>query len=216
MIRVNHALAAALALAAISTAALPARAQEQDARTVVAGFQSGLLRVMKEAKALGVKGRFERLTPVIDKAFNLQVMIATVTAPYWKAASDAQRARLLAAFRRLSAASAATLFDDYDGETFRILGERKGSGPTMLVDTQLVQTKDDPVDITYVTANIRDRWWVIDIIVEGGISELTTRRSDYQNLLKEGGIDRLTAGMEAKADNLLAGKEKARAEGAPR
>ena len=216
MIRMIRALAAALALAVISTTAVPALAQTQDARTVVADFQSGLLGVMKDARALGVKGRFDRLKPVVEKAFNLPVMIATVTTPYWQSATDAQRARLLAAFRRMSVASSATLFDDYGGETFKIIGERKGNGPTMLVDTQLIEPRDEPTDITYVTANIRGRWWIIDIVVDKGISELTTRQSDYQNLLKEGGVDRLTAGLEQKADNLLAGREKARAEGAGR
>ena len=67
MIRVIRALAAALALAVISTIAAPTFAQTQDARAVVADFQSGLLGVMKDARALGVKGRFDRLMPVVDK-----------------------------------------------------------------------------------------------------------------------------------------------------
>jgi len=212
MIRVRQAVAAVFVLAAALTVVGPAYAEEDGPRALVAEFQNGLLGVMKEAKALGVKGRFERLTPMIDKTFNLQVMIATITAPYWRAASDEQRGKLLAAFRRMSIASAATLFDDYEGEQFKLIGERKGAGPTMLVDTRIDQIKDDPVDITYVTAKIRDRWWIIDIVVDSGISELTTRRSDYQRLLREGGVSRLTAGLEDKAANLLAGKERARTE----
>jgi phospholipid transport system substrate-binding protein len=215
MNRSKRAFTALLVLAVVSMTA-GASAQEPDARAVVAEFQNGLLGVMKDAKALGVNGRFDRLLPVIDKAFGLPVMVATVTAPYWRSASAAQQAKLLAAFRRMSVASTATLFDDYGGETFRIVGERKGRGPTELVDTQIVLTRDDPVDVTYVAAKIRDRWRIIDIVVDKGISELATRRSDYQNLLREGGIDRLTAALEQKADNLLAGKEKARAEGARR
>ena len=212
MIRLKQAFAAVFVLAAALTAVGPAYADDDGPRALVAEFQNGLLGVMKEAKALGVKGRSERLTPMIDKTFNLQVMIATITAPYWRAAPDEQRRHLLAAFRQMSIASAATLFDDYEGEQFKVIGERKGSGPTVLVDTQIEQTSGDPVDITYVTAKIRDRWWIIDIVVDSGISELTTRQSDYQKLLREGGISRLTVGLEEKAANLLAGKEKARTE----
>lgn len=191
----------------------PAAAAADSAGATVGRFQQALLGVMKQAKALGIRGRFDRLVPVVEQSFNLPVMIATASAPYWKAGTEDQRARLVTAFRRMSIASAATLFDDYGGQSFRTLGERKGRGPVMLVDTQIVQPKDDPVTITYVVAQIRGRWWIVDIVVAGGISEITVRRSEYLALLKEGGLDRLVAALERKADNLLAGREKARAEG---
>lgn len=186
-----------------------AAAEEDGARAVVAGFQQGLLGAMKDARTLGIKGRADRLMPFIETAFNLPVMIATASAPFWQGATAEQRAALVESFSRMSIASAATLFDSYSGETFRIAGTRKGNGPTLLVDTQIVRPKRDPVNITYVAANIRGRWWIVDIIVGGGISELTVRRSEYQSILKEGGVASLVATLSRKAENLLAGKEKA-------
>jgi phospholipid transport system substrate-binding protein len=208
---VRIAIAAAWMLAA-SLGAQPATANEA-ARAVVAEFQQGLLGVMKEAKALGVAGRAERLSPVVEKAFNLPVMIATVAAPFWRPATPDQREALVSAFRSMSVASAATLFDGYSGESFRTVAHRPGSGGTVLVDTQIVRPGRDPVTITYVAANVRDRWSIVDIIVGSGISELTVRRSEYQTLLQQGGVPRLVAALRQKAENLLAGKEKAQVEG---
>lgn len=185
----------------------PVLSKNLGAKELVAAFQASLLDVMKRAKKLSVKGRFDILGPIIEDRFHLPLMIATASAPYWKEGSAEQRTKLLAAFRRMSASTLATLFDDYNGEIFRIERERKSSGRVVIVDTQIVRKRKDPVNISYVAADLQGRWWLIDIIVSGGISEVKVRRNEYRTFLKEGGLDRLTAALEAKADGLLSGTE---------
>jgi len=46
-------------------------------------------------------------------------------------------------------------------------------------------------------------WQVIDILLEAGISELATRRSEYRAILKNGGMTELAAVLEQKALNLI-------------
>lgn len=189
----------------------PVLSDNSNARGAVKGFQASLLDVMKRAKKLGVQGRFEALAPIIENRFHLPLMIATASAPYWKAGSFAQRSKLLAAFHRMSASTLATLFDGYNGEYFRIERERKTSGRVLIVDTQIIRKKNDPVNISYVAVNLKDRWWIIDVVVSGGISEVKARRSEYRAFLKKGGLNRLAAALEATADRLLSGKEKYKA-----
>jgi len=192
--------------------ATPVLSDNSSARGVVEGFQASLLEVMKRAKKLDVKSRFAELGPVINDRFHLPLMIATASAPYWKAGSREQRSKLLAAFRRMSASALATLFDGYDGEYFQTKRERKTSGPVVIVDTQIIRKKKDPVNISYVSVKLKNRWWIIDVIVAGGISEVRSRRSEYSALLKEGGLkgglDRLAAALDQTADRLLSGKQK--------
>ncbi|MDP6884234.1 MAG: hypothetical protein QF830_08865, partial [Rhodospirillales bacterium] len=45
-----------------------------DAAAVVTRLHGALLSVMKEADALGVKGRFQRLSPEIERSFHLTLM----------------------------------------------------------------------------------------------------------------------------------------------
>jgi phospholipid transport system substrate-binding protein len=174
---------------------------------VVESFQASLLDVMKRAKQLGVKGRYDVLGPVIEASFHQPLMIATASAPYWRAGTSEQRARLLAAFRHMSASTLATLFDDYDGEIFRVERVRKTDGRVVIVDTRIIRTADDPVDISYVAVELNNRWWIIDIIVSGGISEVKSRRGEYGAFLRDGGLDSLAAALNARADRLLSGQE---------
>jgi len=176
---------------------------------LVARFQDALLQTMREAKALGLNQRYVRLQPLIRDIFHLPLMVATASAPYWRRGSPEDRKALLGAFERMSVSSVATLFDDYDNETFEVVRARESRGPIALVDTRINRPDDDPVEITYVTANLKGRWWIIDIIVGGGISEIKVRRAEYLSLLEHGGLPNLTRALSEKADRLLAGKEKA-------
>ncbi|MEE8333550.1 MAG: ABC transporter substrate-binding protein [Alphaproteobacteria bacterium] len=176
---------------------------------LVSRFQAGLLDTMRSAKVLGLKGRFKKLAPLIGQTFHLPLMAATASAPFWRGASEEQRRALVAAFERMSVSSVATLFDDYGKEKFEIVRERKTKGPTVLVDTRIVRPEKDPIKITYVTASLRERWWIIDIIVGGGISEIKVRRDEYLSPLKQGGLPALTRKLSEKAERLLSGQEKA-------
>ena len=83
---------------------------------------------------------------------------------------------------------------------------RKITGPVVIVDTQIIRKTEAPVDISYVAVDLKKRWWIIDVIVAGGISEVKSRKSEYSALLKKGGLDRLAAKLEARAKRLLSGK----------
>ena len=202
----------ALAISALLLVAAPPSpsvgAEAGTPSAVVEAFQRDLLDIMKQAKALGRAGRHQRLLPVIERSFHLTLMIATSSSPYWRKATPDQRFRLVEAYKRMSGGILATYFDDYDGETFETVREREGAQGTVMVDTRVIRTDDSPVDISFVVARLGDRWWIIDVIVGGGISEVAVRRSEYQKLLAEGGIERLIAALAKKADDLIAGRIK--------
>ncbi len=190
-------------LAGVLTA-LPAAAQEDPARAVVERFQQNLLAVMKEAKSLGVKGRYERLEPKIEEAFHLSLMIRVATGSFWKKATEAQRSGLLAAFKHMSVSTYANQFDGYSGQVFEIVGQRPGPQTTVLVKTTIVSPGDSPAKLTYVVKEFQGQWRIVDILLDNDISELAVRRSEYRGMLKKNGIDGLIATLNTKADGLVA------------
>ena len=193
-----------LAVLFVLVAAIPAGAAEVEPRVLVERFQGNLLAVMKEAETLGVKGRYDRLVSSIEETFYLPLMIRIASGPYWKGANQTQRSRLISAFRRMSVSRVATLFDGYAGETFEAIGEKPGPQNTLLVKTRIVIPDKSSVNLTYVAKAIKERWRLIDVIVDDGISELSVRRSEYRRVLQKEGIDGLIAILNKKADELIA------------
>ena len=193
-----------LAVLFVLVAAIPAGAAEVEPRVLVERFQGNLLAVMKEAETLGVKGRYDRLVSSIEETFYLPLMIRIASGPYWKGANQTQRSRLISAFRRMSVSRVATLFDAYAGETFEAIGEKPGPQNTLLVKTRIVIPDKSSVNLTYVAKAIKERWRLIDVIVDDGISELSVRRSEYRRVLQKEGVDGLIATLNKKADELIA------------
>jgi len=171
---------------------------------LVTNFQSGLLSVMKDAKSLGVKGRYQRLEPLIKNTFHLSLMAGLSAGQHWQSASNDQRSRLVTAFAGMSVATLATLFDGYSGEEFFVTGERPGPQGITFVDTSLkIPGRDSDVSISYVAREFEGQWRLIDVIVDGGISELKVRISEYRQTLSQGGIESLIKLLTNKAGDLL-------------
>ena len=106
---------------------------------------------------------------------------------------------------RLANATLATLFSGYSGEVFTVKAERAGPQNITFVDTKLfVPGRGSDVEIAYVARMSDSNWRLIDVIIDGGISELKVRISEYSQTLQKGGIEALIRLLNNKADELLA------------
>lgn len=188
-------------------AAAPTAAAETPAATVER-LHNALLGVMRDADSLSSEARYERLAPALNAAYDFRTMTKMATGSAWTGASATQRTALVDAFTRLSIATYADRFSGFSGERFEIVGERPGPRDTVLVDTRIVRPADPPVPITYVLRQRQGQtgaWGIIDVLLQGSISELAVRRSEYAQILREGGVERLSAVLDAKASALLEG-----------
>jgi len=181
-------------------------AESNSASELTRAFQSDLVDVMKVAEKLSVKERFDRLAPVVDRTFHLPLMTQISASSYWAKAAPDQRQSLVRAFRRMSIATLATLFDGYSGESFAIDSEKPGPSKTTLVLTTLTKSDKSTVAIAYVARQFKNAGWrLIDVIVDNGISELKVRRSEYALVLKKKGVGGLIELLNGKADELISG-----------
>ena len=88
---------------AASTAA-PAAATNDPAAKTVEAFHAVLLDTMKHAKELGVQGRYKKLEPAVDAAFDIPAMTQAIVGPSWANMSAADRKSVIDAFRRTTIA----------------------------------------------------------------------------------------------------------------
>ena len=173
------------------------------ATEIVEQFQSTLLNVMRTAKSTPVRQRYDKILPSISKTFHMPLMAQIVTGGYWNKAHASEKAAATEAFKRINIATLATLFDGYNGEIFKINGEYAGPSKTIIVSTDLIKADKSKVSIAYVARKFNGAWRLIDVVVDGGISELKIRRSEYHLILSNGGLSALTTLLNNKADELM-------------
>ncbi len=198
--RSTRCLILALILSAFSAGYL--RAQEVGPRTVVSTFQDTLIATMKEAGPLGFEGRYERLQPAMEAAFDLEQMTRIVVGGRWAKLSEGERKQVVDLFRRFSVSTYASEFTGYDGEQFEVGGDRAEAGLGTIVETQIVFTKGAPIELNYLLRQTPQGWRIVDVYLDGSISELARRRAEFASIMRSHGFDGLIALLKKKNEEL--------------
>lgn len=182
-------------VAGLAAAADPAVAR-------VEAFDNALLDAMKAGASLGVKARYKKLSPAVSAAFDISTMTRFAVGPKWAGMAAAQQSELTAAFTRLTVASYAHNFDSYGGERFDLDQATQTRGADKIVQCKLIPPHDKPVALIYRMRQTAEGWKIIDVYYDG-ISQLTTRRSDFAASLASGGADGLLSHLNALTQKLL-------------
>lgn len=190
------------AVAQTAPAAESIESNDPAARPIRA-FYDGLLYAMKHAKQLGVLGRFHHLEAPVANAFDFDTMTKLIIGESWKNLSDAERHEIVVAFRRLTVADYARNFDDYGGESFAITSKVEMRGEEKLVATEMLIPNKPPIPFTYRMQKTAAGWRIVDIYLNGFISEVATRRSDFASTLRSGGTKALTQKLDAMVEQTL-------------
>jgi phospholipid transport system substrate-binding protein len=163
----------------------------------------GLLQIMKAGSATPFSKRFDMLAPVIDQTFDLAVILqASVGTSTWQTLSANQRETLLREFRRYTVASYVSSFNGYNGQRFTINPETRIVGDEQVVRTKIVPVSGDGHDLDYVMRQDSSGWRIVDVLADGAVSRVAVQRSDFRQLIRQGGALALGQRLKIKADNL--------------
>lgn len=199
--------ACAFAFACVVALAAPARAEDPAAQKIQS-FYNTLLDTMKHGPQLGMQGRFRALEPAVDSTFDVSAMIQFIVGPSWAGMSSKDKEALTAAFRRMTVANYAANFSRFDGEQLNVDPTVQQRGPDKLVQTTLVPRAQKPVPLIYRMRDTSGSWKVIDVFLNGYVSELAMRRSDFAATLASGGAAGLVAKINQLSDSVLNGTSK--------
>lgn len=166
-------------------------------------FNAATLDIMKNAKALGAEGRANRFEPAVREAFDLPAMTAFAVGPAWAGFSPADRSEVTKAFTRMTAASYAQNFTGYNGEKFTIAPATVPRGADVVVKSKIV-ADGKPTEIDYRMRGSGTAWKAVDVYYEGGISQLSIRRSEFAATVASGGA----AALVKKLAEIAAGMKK--------
>jgi len=182
--------------------AAPAAAADDPAVATVQGFYDNLLDSMKGGKSLGVQGRYNKMRPAVEQAFDIGTMVKFAVGPDWASASPDDQKSLAEAFARMTAAQYAGNFDSFNGEKFVVDPNVQVRGTDHYVSSKLV-TKDQSVVFIYRVRQFGSSWKIIDILLDGSISQLNVYRSDFAATIKAGGAAALVKKIDELSNKAL-------------
>jgi len=180
--------------ASADTAAEPA--------AVVQSLYDALLETMKDGEKLGFEGRYQKLEPVIRKVFDVTTMCKIAMGGYWTTLSTDKKNAVLVAFDKYTVSTYASRFKSNKGIKFEVGATRQVPNERVLVESKIVKSDGEPVELNYLFRKNADGWQVIDVYLAGAISQLTQMRSEFSEPLQKGGVDALIQVLDQKVEQL--------------
>jgi phospholipid transport system substrate-binding protein len=159
---------------------------------------------MKDGPTLGFDGRYKKLEPAIHQAFDVATMCKIAIGPAWTSMPTDKKNALLVSFDKYLVSTYAARFRKFAGQQFQVGAAKPAPGDRMLVETKLVKSDGEPVELNYLMRKNDAGWQVIDIYLAGAISQMTQMRSDFSEPLHKGGVDGLIQQLEQKSKELQA------------
>jgi phospholipid transport system substrate-binding protein len=172
----------------------------------VATLYAALIAAMKSGSDVPFATRYAQLAPVVERTFDLPVILKNTVGLRWSALSSDDQTALLDAFRRYTVTTYVANFNKFGGERFNILPNPQSVGQAMVVATQIVPLSGKPARLDYVLRSEPDAggltWKVVDILLDGSLSQVAVQRSEFSHLLGDSGAAPLIAALDGKTKSL--------------
>jgi len=130
--------------------------------------------------------------------FNFQAMTSSAVGRNWEKASADQKARLMEEFKTLLVRTYSSALASYSSQKFDFRPLRaKPTDTDVTVNVRILQSGTEPVTIDYDMEKRPQGWKVWDVRV-GGISLVANYRTEFDNLIRERGVEGLIKALYAK------------------
>jgi phospholipid transport system substrate-binding protein len=146
--------------------------------------------------------------------FNFQAMTASAVGRNWDKANADQKSRLMEEFKTLLVRTYSSALASYSNQKFDFRPLRaKPTDTDVTVYVRILQSGSEPVTIDYDMEKRPGGWKVWDVRV-GGISLVANYRTEFDNLIRESGVEGLIKALYAKnnsqAQPAVAGTQKSK------
>ena len=148
--------------------------------------------------------------------FNFQAMTSSAVGRNWDKASADQKARLMDEFKTLLVRTYSSALASYSNQKFEFRPLRsKPTDTDVTVNVRIIQSGNQPVTIDYDMEKRPGGWKVWDVRV-GGISLVANYRTEFDNLIRDSGVDGLIKALVAKNNSQAQAQAPVLLPGAPK
>lgn len=190
----------AIGLFAWGMAATPRADAADDAKAFVQGIGNQVVKVLQQNLPREKAG--EQLNAIWLQAFDVDGIGRAVLGKNWKKATDEQRKTYMELFPKYVAKLYAIQFSDYAGQTFAVKGSKPGADGTTIVNAEIDQPNGEPIKLDFIVQAGGQVMKVTDVKVEG-VSLLVTKRSEFDSVVAQRGIDGLIQALRQKVSESL-------------
>ncbi len=183
--------------AVVTLTASPAHAANDPAATVVEQTTSRVIAVLVD-KSLSTEDKRKRVEDVVLQSVDFETLSRLVLARNWSRFTDAQHDEFMTLFKNHLSMTYGRNVESYKNEKVQITGSRPENGGDVTVKTKIVRDGGgNDILVDYRLRQREGQWKIIDVVIEG-VSLVSNFRSQFQDVVSNGGPEKLLALLREK------------------
>ncbi len=178
-------------------------APKEDAIVQIDLLHEQLVVLMKKGQTESFTQKEAFLSPVLEKIFDFDYMVKSLIGRRWQKLTPEDQLKLRKTFKDLTVATYVSRFKKYSGEVFTTIGKAEGPKESYWVNTAILTAEKKEILLNYLMhpvaiKNNNNQSMIVDVFLNGTISEFATRRSEYRSILKRSGVGELIQILDKK------------------
>ena len=139
----------------------------------------------------------ELIDDVIKNSYDLEKMGKLIIGVDWKQMDTKFQKEFIDVFKRFISINYFRRFKkinelDFEQQIVRVIGDKFRLARVILT------ADNEKVTIDYLLGFKNDKWKIFDILLDGSISEIATKKSDFKKIIKDKGISGLLKNLQIR------------------
>ena len=132
----------------------------------------------------------KNLLNVINRTYDAEKMLKMIIGKDWENQEIEKKEELIIVFKKYISKNYLKRFSKIDDVSFRSEKKEKISSELFLVRSNLI-IKQEKISMDYLLSIKNNVWKIFDVLLDGSISEIATKKSEFRIFIKEKEIDSL-------------------------
>jgi phospholipid transport system substrate-binding protein len=168
-----------------------------DPKQVVRKLTDAVIGVLQE-KGPSADAKREKIRGIVVDYVDFPTMSRLVLARNWNGLADEQKKAFTEEFKQHLSVTYGKNVESYNNEKVQIVGDRDEGRGDWTVQTKILRPQGGgDILVDYRLRQVNGEWKVIDLVIER-VSLVSNFRSQFQDVMANGGIDRLLKVLHEK------------------
>ena len=144
----------------------------------------------------------KKVQSVISNTYNVERMLALITGEVWKKSISNDQMALKKVFEEYIAKNYILRFKNIKSLEFGKLEITQAGKNYRMAKTKLIINSKDVVPLNYLLNQTNNSWKIFDVLIDGSISEIATKKSEFKNFINQGDLKPLLEALRKKKLNI--------------